>query len=146
MNKEQVQIIKGSSFTDHRGALSFVNEFEFHDVKRFYQITHPDTLVVRAWQGHQKESKYFYVAKGKFAIAYVKIDDWINPSPDLTAHMHILKESDPGILFIPPGYANGIKALEPDSCLIVYSNLTLQESSVDRWSFEPTLWLDWKKI
>jgi dTDP-4-dehydrorhamnose 3,5-epimerase-like enzyme len=141
-----VTLIKGNDFTDARGTLKFVNEFSFPEVKRFYQIVHPTTATIRAWQGHQLEHKYFYVVKGAFAIAWVKVDDWDNPSPDLKAEYEILEEKGPAVLSVPAGYANGIKAVIPDSVLMIFSNLTLEESAHDRWSFDPALWLDWKLL
>ena len=53
-------IIQGGSYTDDRGTIDFVNDFHFEGVKRFYTITHPDTSIVRAWQGHTSNAKYFY--------------------------------------------------------------------------------------
>ena len=139
----QPEIIKGGKFSDARGTLQFVNDFEFEGVKRFYQVIHPDTSIVRAWQGHKVEHKWFFVGKGSFVIAWVKIDNWDNPSASLTAQRTILSASEPTILSLPKGYANGIKAIEPGSILSIFSNLTVDESSKDRWSFAPTLWFDW---
>ncbi len=139
----EIEVIKGGSFTDTRGILQFVNAFDFQNVKRFYQIIHPHVSVVRAWQGHQIEQKWFYVGQGSFVIAWVKIDDWENPSQTLTANHIVLSSETPQIISVPPGYANGIKALEPGSVLTVFSNLTVEESSNDRWSFDPSLWMDW---
>lgn len=143
---EPVKLIKGGLHTDERGALGYVNEFTFPEVKRFYQIVHPDVEVIRAWQGHKIEHKYFYVPHGKFVLAWVEIDNWNQPSPDLKAEYLVLTQEEPAILSIPPGYANGIKALTPDSVLMVYSDLDLKQSGEDRWSFDSSLWLDWNKI
>lgn len=142
---EKVNYIKGNQFSDHRGTLQFVNDFSFPDVKRFYQITHPDASVIRAWQGHKVEEKFFYVVKGRFVIAWVEVDDWEQPSPDLPAEHVILEEGTPAVLHIPAGYANGIKALDPGSVLMVYSNLNLEASAADRWSFDQHLWFDWQQ-
>jgi dTDP-4-dehydrorhamnose 3,5-epimerase len=142
----QVQLIRGDLFKDQRGTLKFVNDFSFPDVKRFYQIVHPDTSVIRAWQGHRIEHKYFYVVKGRFALAWVAIDNWEQPAVNLEAEHIILEENMPAVLHIPSGYANGMKALEPGSILMVYSNLTLKESAEDRWSFDQTLWFDWDQL
>jgi dTDP-4-dehydrorhamnose 3,5-epimerase len=141
----QVELIEGGSFTDARGSLLFVNNFDFKSVKRFYQIVHPDTRVVRAWQGHKIEHKYFYVAQGSFVIATVRIDDFTNPSPTLLARETILTTEVPAILSVPPGFANGIKALSSNSILVVYSNLTLIESEQDGYRFDSSLWLNWDK-
>ena len=138
-----VEIIKGGSFTDARGTLQFVNDFDFYGVKRFYQIKHDDKDVVRAWQGHQIEHKWFFVGTGTFIIAWVQIDNWQNPSTNLNGNYVILSEESPKILSVPKGYANGIKALSPGSILTVYSDSTVEQSSNDRWSFDPALWLDW---
>jgi dTDP-4-dehydrorhamnose 3,5-epimerase len=54
---DKPEIIKGGSYSDNRGEIRFVNDFQFDDVKRFYFIKHPDKSVIRAWQGHQFEKK-----------------------------------------------------------------------------------------
>ena len=108
------------------------------------QLTqHP--LGVRAWQGHKIEKKYFFVNSGSFLIAAVKIDDWTKPSPELQPDVFKLKADKPQILYIPPGYANGIKPLEQNAMLTVYSNLDLEESKKDDYRFAASLWLDWEK-
>lgn len=128
-----------------RGSLLFVNNFDFKSVKRFYQIVHPDISVVRAWQGHKIEHKYFFVAQGSFVIATVGVDDFSNPSLTLQVKETILTTGNPAILSVPPGFANGIKALSSNSILMVYSNLTLIESRQDEYRFDPSLWLNWHK-
>jgi WxcM-like, C-terminal. len=65
-------IISGNKHQDERGILSFINDFDMEPVKRFYTIFHHDTTVVRAWQGHQVEQKWFVVLEGAFDIALVK--------------------------------------------------------------------------
>ena len=65
-------IIEGGLFKDERGELRFVNEFDLSEVVRFYQITHPSTAVVRAWQGHEKEQKWFYCLSGSFIINLIQ--------------------------------------------------------------------------
>jgi dTDP-4-dehydrorhamnose 3,5-epimerase len=139
----QVTIHKGGVHSDNRGTLSFVNEFDFSGVCRFYQIVHPAIDVVRAWQGHKVEHKYFYVASGSFRIAWLEIDDWSSPSGGLVPQQIVLTADEPCVLSIPPGYANGMKAIEEGSILLVFSNLTVEQSEQDRWSFDPGLWMDW---
>lgn len=143
---DKVEFIAGKLFTDQRGTLQCVNDFDFKNICRFYQLQHTDTGVIRAWQGHQKEHKYFYVAAGSFIIGWVKIDDFNNPSGSLVAEHAVLSADKPGILSVPPGFANGIKALAPQSRLIVYSNLDLKQSEQDRWSYDSSLWMDWTKF
>ena len=144
--QEQPSILKGGIFTDHRGSMRFVNDFRFGDVKRFYFIKHPDTTVVRAWQGHQFEKKYFYPIAGSFLVAWVKIDDFEKPSRDLLPEYHILSTENSEIISVPKGYANGLKALEPNSELLIFSDMDLEESVNEKIRFSADWWLDWNKF
>jgi dTDP-4-dehydrorhamnose 3,5-epimerase-like enzyme len=143
---EKPIIIKGGQFSDERGSMRFVNDFSFGDVKRFYFIKHPDTSVVRAWQGHQFEKKYFYPINGSFVVAWVKIDDFKNPSKNLKPEYHILSVENSEILSIPKGYANGLKALKPNSELMIFSDMNLEESVNEKIRFPADMWFDWEKI
>lgn len=138
--------IETNFFSDSRGRVTFANDFDMSEIKRFYNLLHENTDIVRAWQGHQVETKYFFVEKGSFVISWVLIDNWENPSINLKAEFTILESENPKILIIPPNYANGIKALKLNSILKVFSNLTLQQSENDRWTFDSSLWINWKKF
>ena len=81
----RVEVIDGEIFTDERGSISSVNGFDAEDIRRFYLIQHPDTSVIRGWNAHKFERKWFYCIKGAFTLALVKIDRWDNPS---AAHRH----------------------------------------------------------
>lgn len=122
----------GRSFIDDRGNLLTFNDFSLEKIKRMYQIEHPDIGMVRAWQGHKIENKWFYVIKGFFVIGYAAIDDFENPSPDITASIKIVKAEDRVVFYIPKGYANGLKSLESDSRIIVFSDLNLAEAKNDK--------------
>ena len=54
------QLIEGGNFSDHRGTLSYVNDFSFKDIERFYIISNSDTHPLRAWQGHKLDAKNYY--------------------------------------------------------------------------------------
>lgn len=136
-------VISGGLHIDERGEISYVNDFNFSDVKRFYIVSNKSTEIIRAWQGHKVEQKYFFLVTDAYLVCAVEIDDWQNPSKDLKPTKFVLDEKNPAILCIPPGYANGIKALEKHSKLIIYSNLNLEESSKDIYRFESTLWYNW---
>jgi dTDP-4-dehydrorhamnose 3,5-epimerase-like enzyme len=142
---EPVKLIQGNRFEDHRGTLNFFNEFSFDEVCRVYTITPSSTELVRAWQGHALEHKYFMVAYGRFAVAWVALDDFENPSHHLEAQHTILSSFEPAILSIPAGHANGFRALEPGSVLTIFSNKDLATSESDRWSYDSSLWFDWTK-
>lgn len=117
-------IIKGGLHIDDRGKMTYINDFDLSITKRFYTIQHTNTEVIRAWQGHKIETKWFYVIKGTFKIAKVKINDWDHTKNNVEVTDYILSEKDPEILQIEPRYANGFKALEPGSILTIYSNLS----------------------
>ncbi len=133
-------IVAGNTHTDQRGRIRFVNEFTFEGVKRFYVITHPDINVVRAWQGHKQETKYFFVAKGSFLVNWIKIDNWKQPSAGLEIASMVLNDQKSEILVIPPGHANGFKALESGSTLVVFSDKTVQASKKDDFRFPADYW------
>ena len=137
------RIIPGAIHTDERGQLSFVNDFTFKDVSRFYLISHPNTEIIRAWQGHKIERKYFYVVSGTFLICAVKIDDWSSPSQNLDVFEFKLSEEKSQVLVFPEGYANGFRALKANSQLIVFSSLSLSESKNDDHRFPKEYWYNW---
>jgi dTDP-4-dehydrorhamnose 3,5-epimerase len=143
---EEPKIITGGNFYDERGIMRFVNDFHFKEIKRFYFIKHLDTSVIRAWQGHQFEKKYFYPISGSFAVAWVKIDDFSNPSEDLVPEVHLLSAENSEILSVPKGYANGLKALEPNSELMIFSDMSLEQSLNEKIRYPSNKWLDWQNI
>lgn len=138
------QIINGGSHTDHRGTISFVNDFKFEGVNRFYTIHHPDTSIVRAWQGHTQESKYYYPVKGSWIIAWVKME-FDKPEEEWKAEYVKMDAKDCNLIFLPPGYANGFKALVDDSIIIGFSaSGEIEEKEILRW--DAGKWLDWSSI
>jgi dTDP-4-dehydrorhamnose 3,5-epimerase-like enzyme len=140
-------LIKGNLHTDNRGILRFVNDFNFKGVKRFYCIQHPDTEVIRAWQGHKKESKYLYVTKGSFIVKWIEIDNFHKPSKNLFVKSKILTDQESEVLIIPEGHANGFKALEPNSVVLVFSDMTIKDSKSDNYRWEYNYFnANWDKI
>lgn len=134
------KIITGGNFTDHRGTVSYVNDFSFNGIERFYIISNSDAHPVRAWQGHKLDSKNFYCLSGSFRIHYVKIDDWEHPSKDLTIETVTLLASESKMLHIPAGYANAIESLESHSKLVSFSTLPLHNVSDDDVRYEANYW------
>ena len=114
------RLIKGGLAVDDRGQVSFVNDFDFEGVKRFYAVENHCRGFIRAWHAHRKESKYVMVVKGAALIGAVEIDDWDNPSKDALVHRHVLSERSPSVLFIPAGYANGFMSLTEDTKILFF--------------------------
>ncbi len=141
------EIIKGGIHQDNRGIIKFVNDFYFdhHNIKRFYFIKNTNINLIRAWQAHKNESKYFFVTSGEFVIQVVKIDNWNKPSNNLEVKRYLLSENDSSILYIPPGFANGFKAEKPNSTILIFSDKTLEDSISDDFRFDKYMWSDWSE-
>jgi dTDP-4-dehydrorhamnose 3,5-epimerase len=140
-----IRVVQGEIFQDHRGQISSLNNFHFEGVRRCYVIYHPDESVIRGWHGHQHERKWFYCIKGSFTLALVKVDNWENPSPELTAEIFELNESESKIVCVPAGYANCLKANTPGSILEVFSDKRLAEAVHDSWRYDSNMWVDWSQ-
>ncbi|MEP6803981.1 MAG: hypothetical protein ABI892_05635 [Flavobacterium sp.] len=134
------KIIQGGKFSDHRGTISYVNDFSFKDIERFYIISNSDEKPIRAWQGHKLDAKNFYCLSGVFKIHFVKIDNWENPSKDLLIESIIVSASESKIVHIPAGYANAIQSLEKDSKLMSFSTLPLVNVSDDDVRYDINYW------
>lgn len=139
-NNNSAEIIKGGKAVDDRGSVSFVNDFNFDSVKRFYQVSNHRRGFIRAWHGHEKEGKYVYVAKGAALIGFV---DFKNK--DANPDKAVLSDTNPQILYIPPGFANGFKSLEEDTIIQFYSTSTLEESLGDDIRFDYDKWNIWEE-
>lgn len=137
------RLIKGDVARDERGAVSFVNKFDFPKIKRFYVVANRRARIIRAWHGHKYEAKYVYVISGKALIGAVRIDNWNYPSRKNKIYKFSLSSKKPSILYIPEGYANGFMSLTNNTKLIFFSTKTLDESKKDDIRFEAKCWNIW---
>ena len=122
---EECKILNGGIFVDDRGTLRFVNEFNFDNVKRFYQVENHERGFIRAWHGHKKEGKYVYVAHGSAWIGVIYMED-----TDKIDKV-VLSDKSPKILWIPPGKYNGFQTLEENTTILFFSTTTIEESKGD---------------
>jgi dTDP-4-dehydrorhamnose 3,5-epimerase-like enzyme len=134
MNSEPC-IIKGNSFSDERGKISFNNEFNAVEVKRIYFIENYTLDFLRGWQGHQIEQRWFMCTKGSFEIKVIKIDNWENPSKDLPVMVYQINSENSAVLHVPKGYVTCIQALEKKSKLMAMSDYNLAEIK-DEYRFD----------
>tara|TARA_B100000963_G_scaffold229485_1_gene200152 strand:- start:1735 stop:2148 length:414 start_codon:yes stop_codon:yes gene_type:complete len=130
--------ISGGLFADDRGFLRFVNDFNFSNIKRFYQVENHSRGYIRAWHGHNKESKYVYVAKGSALVGAVNLENE-------EVHKFTLSSQSPAVLHIPAGFANGFKTLEEDTIVMFFSTSTLSESHGDDIRFPWDKWNIWEE-
>lgn len=134
------RLIKGDLHKDERGEVSFINQFKFPNIKRFYIVSNRKSGMVRAWHAHKNEAKYVYALSGEALVATVFVDDWKNPSKTSKVYRFLLSFKKPAILFIPNGYANGFKSLTKDAKLMFFSNKSLGQSRKDDFRFESNYW------
>ena len=149
------KIISGGLAVDDRGSVSFVNDFDFSDVKRFYQVQNHRRGFIRAWHGHKKEAKYVYVPYGSALIGAIPIPNSVymdemggdvelipgNKGPE----KFILSSKSPKVLYIPAGYANGVMSLEENTIVQFFSTSTLEESLGDDERFDYDKWNIWEE-
>jgi len=124
-------IIVGNRHIDSRGVLSYNNEFNMAQIKRFYSIEHPDVNIVRAWRGHRIENRWFSVSKGSFIIKAVEIDDWASPSPSLPQLVFHLTADESTVLHVPKGYATSLQATEANSKIIIFADGDIADAKND---------------
>lgn len=127
--------VNGGLHEDNRGSVAFVNDFDVSHYQRCYHITHSSVKTVRAWQGHFAEEKAFWVTKGAFLLQWIFLEGCQNPAESLEVFSQVISASEPKVLMLPAGYANGFQALEVNSSLMVFSNKSVKESEQDdyRW-------------
>lgn len=136
-------LIDGGLAVDDRGQVSFVNGFDFKNVKRFYMVSNHARGFVRAWHAHKKEAKYVMVVKGAAVVGAVAIDDWKKPSKSAEVKRFVLSEKKPAVLYIPAGHANGFMSLTKDAQLMFFSTSTLEESLGDDIRYDARYWDIW---
>ncbi|MEX2054607.1 MAG: dTDP-4-dehydrorhamnose 3,5-epimerase family protein [Candidatus Andersenbacteria bacterium] len=143
MAKTEPSLIGGGLAVDDRGQVTFVNDFDFAGVKRFYMVSNHKQGFVRAWHAHKKEAKYVLVVKGSAKVGVVAIDDWDNPSKELEVKQFVLSEKSPKVLYIPAGHANGFMSLSKDTQIMFFSTSTLDESLGDDFRYDARHWDIW---
>lgn len=132
-----IKLIVGGKAIDDRGSLSFVNDFDFHDVKRFYIVSNHRQNFIRAWHGHRYEGKYVLVISGTALIGVVCLET------EEVVGKYVLSEEQPKILWIPPNHANGFMTLKEDTKVMFFSTSTLEKSKGDDVRFPYAKWNIW---
>jgi dTDP-4-dehydrorhamnose 3,5-epimerase-like enzyme len=141
---ETLKLIEGGVAVDDRGAVGFVNDFDFCGVKRFYTVTNHRAGFVRAWHAHRHEAKYVTVLQGSAIVGAVKVDNWEKPSRTAQANRFILTAKKPAVLYIPAGHANGFMSLTDDTIIVFFSTATVEESRNDDIRYDSRYWDIWQ--
>ena len=128
---------------DSRGELHAFPTFDLKEIVRMYTIEPLNDQIIRAWQGHFKERKWFYAACGSFEVQTIPIDP--SGKPDSRERRKwMLSAAESAVLAIPGGYLNGLRALEASSSLLVFSDFDLEASKADdiRISLDDIPWIE----
>lgn len=134
------QLTEGGIAIDDRGQVTFVNDFDFKNIKRFYMIENFSTDIIRAFHGHLKEAKYVFVSSGSALIVAVEMDDTKTPNKGNEVYRFILSSKNPQVLYIPSGFVNGFRALEKNTKVIFFSTASLEDSKKDDYRFPYDYW------
>lgn len=129
-------VLNGDLHVDDRGVVRFVNDFNFKNVKRFYQVENHRAGYIRAWHGHKKEEKYVYVVSGSIMVGVVDL------KTEEIQKFHLSAEK-PRVLWIPANTANGFMSLTDDAKVLFFSSSTLEESKKDDLRFPYDKWNIW---
>ena len=128
-----MELIDGSISVDDRGSISFVNGFDFRDVKRFYMVQNHSKGFIRAWHGHKQEGKYVFVTKGAIIMATVSME-----TEKITKY--VLSATKPQILYIPAGNYNGFRTLTDDTQIMFFSTSSFKDSLDDDFRKPANTW------
>lgn len=120
-------LLKGKRHTDHRGTITYNNDFDASKIKRIYTIENASLDFIRGWQGHKVEQRWFACMKGKFEIRVIELDDFENPSKNLPQNKYELNTDSLDFLHVPGGCITAIRALEEHSKLLVLADYALGE-------------------
>ena len=121
------KIIKGNSYTDHRGILNYNNLFNASAIKRMYIIENSSIKILRGWQGHKIEQRWFSAVQGSFRIKLIEINDWNTPLKSLVYQEIQLEAKTLDVLHIPQGYVTSIQSIENNSKLLVMADYAIGE-------------------
>ena len=136
--RAQPEIIKGGISCDDRGEVRFCNDFDFKDVKRFYQVSNHSRGFIRAHHAHMNEGKYIYVAKGTAWICLMPLLSNEVGKLHLDENqlkLFVLSSTNPQVLYVPPGWSNGFQTLEEDTQILFFSTSTTEDSLGDDYRF-----------
>ena len=130
------QIISGNCHSDERGVLNYNNKYNASAIKRLYIIENRNTYLIRAWQGHKIEQRWFCAVKGSLEIKLIEVDNWDNPSKGLKQYVFTISEDKLDVLHIPPGYISSIRSLTDDAKLLVMADYGFGEIK-DEYRYDP---------
>src|SRR5690606_41997605 len=104
-------LLPGKKHKDHRGIITYNNDFDASQIKRIYTIENHSVDFIRGWQGHQIEQRWFAAMSGSFEIRVVKVDDFEHTSKDLSQNNFILTSDRLDFLHLTVGSIDYTRSL-----------------------------------
>ncbi len=128
------EILRGGVAVDDRGTLSYLNVAPLANYVRMYLVENFTTDTIRAFHGHKLEEKAALVVSGSAIVVVAKLDanGGLEAESD---ERHVLSARIPALLRIPAGYANGFRALEPNTKILFFSSTTIEQAKTDDYRF-----------
>ena len=136
------RLIKGGLAVDDRGSVKFVNDFDFTNINRFYQVENHRRGYIRAWHGHEREGKYIWVCAGSALVGATPIKS--KPGDLASVTKVTLSAQTPSVYWIPAGYYNGFMNLVENTILIFFSTSKLEDSEGDDIRQPYDMWNIWQ--
>ena len=91
-----------------------------------------------------KLKENYRVLRGQFVLCAVLIDNWEKPTKELEVEQFTIDENS-GVVYIPPGYANGLINTAPDSKIMTLSTLIYTDAINDDFRYSSTHWDPWQE-
>lgn len=129
------QLLEGKKHQDERGIITYNNDFDATSIKRMYTIENADVHLIRGWQGHKMEQRWFSAINGAFKIQLLSIAYFEKGLKDLQPYCFVLKADQMDILHVPAGFVSSIQALEVGAKLLVLADYKMGEVD-DEFRFE----------
>lgn len=140
-------LIPGGSSVDDRGKMKFINDLSCGLqpgvgmlVKRIYTIENHKPQLTRAWHAHKLEEKIMIVLKGVAVLSVVEVDDFNSPNRLSEVKRFVLNEGTPAALWVPSGWANGLRTLVQGTLILVLSSVTLEQAKTDDFRYPAGMW------
>ena len=130
-------MIKGAVFVDDRGIVTYCNDFDMSEVKRWYMLENHQEGYVRAWHGHITEAKWVVCVSGAAVVCAAGIKAMNNAYKYSPYRFTLHPNGD--VLYIPPGYANGHMNLVTGTRLIHFSNMLHGDTAGDDVRFDSSI-------
>ena len=135
-----LRLIEGGVHRDERGAVRFLNHFDFSKIDRLYAIEPIATRVLRGWVGHQRDWKWFSVLRGALKLGVVAPDSWTAPTGREPVTEFLLTAESFRVVEVPPGHCTGSMALSEGAILLVFSSGAIEHAATDDLRFPAERW------